>query len=171
MDPITLLGKWQTCISCMAVPMEILRNHVAYTQNIIHNAESHPRNYSPDFTDDWANLGPLLHGCQIMKGLDQFELPIWKFAYWEEWKKILEPVCKEWHLLKVSMFPLSGEFLWTFILPIPHIASASLQSSRPLCKGGVLLVASSKMGCKLTVCSWHPVYCWGRIHKGWYREL
>jgi hypothetical protein len=63
-------------ILCMAVQMEILGKHVASTQNIIHNAESHPTNYSPNFTSDWANLGPLLHGRRIAKGLDQFELSI-----------------------------------------------------------------------------------------------
>jgi hypothetical protein len=49
---ITLLGKWQTCISRTAVPMEILWKHVASTQNNIHNADSHPTNYSPNFTSD-----------------------------------------------------------------------------------------------------------------------
>jgi hypothetical protein len=90
--------------------MEILGKHVASAQNIIHNAESHPTNYSPNFTSDWVNLGPLLHRRWITEDLNQFELPIWKFAYWEEWKKIPEPVCKELQLLKVSVFRLSEEF-------------------------------------------------------------
>jgi hypothetical protein len=34
----TLIGKWRTCIWCMAVLMEILGKHVYSTQNIIHNA-------------------------------------------------------------------------------------------------------------------------------------
>jgi hypothetical protein len=65
----------------MAVPMEILGKHVTSKLNIIHNAESHPTNYSPNFTSDCANLGPLLHWRRIAEGLDQFEIPIWKFAY------------------------------------------------------------------------------------------
>jgi hypothetical protein len=63
--------------------MEILRKHVAFTQNIIHSEEPHSTNYSPIFASDWANLGPLLHGCQIVEGLNQFELLMWKFMYWE----------------------------------------------------------------------------------------
>jgi hypothetical protein len=88
----------------MGVPMESLGNY------IIHNAESHPINYSTHFTSDWPNLGSLLHGRRIAKGLDQFELVIRKFADWEEWRKKPEAVCEELQLLKVSMFPLSGEF-------------------------------------------------------------
>jgi hypothetical protein len=49
---ITLLGKWKPCISCMTAPMEILGKHVASTQNIVHNAESHPTNYSPNFASN-----------------------------------------------------------------------------------------------------------------------
>jgi hypothetical protein len=41
-------------------PMEILGTHVASAQNIIHNAGSHLTNYSPNFTSDWASLGPVL---------------------------------------------------------------------------------------------------------------
>jgi hypothetical protein len=33
-----------------------------------------------------------------------------KFAYLDEWKKILEPVSKKVQLLEISVFPLSGEF-------------------------------------------------------------
>jgi hypothetical protein len=40
---------------------------------------------------------------------------------------------------------------WTITLLIPHPASASPRSSWPLCKGGVLPVASRKMCCKHTV--------------------
>jgi hypothetical protein len=36
----------------MAVAMEILGKHVASAQNIIHNADTHPINYSPAFTSD-----------------------------------------------------------------------------------------------------------------------
>jgi hypothetical protein len=35
-----------------AMAMEILGKRVACTQNIIHNAETHPTNYSPDFASD-----------------------------------------------------------------------------------------------------------------------
>jgi hypothetical protein len=54
--------------------MKILGKHVASTQNI-HNEAAHRTNYSPHFTIDWANLGPLFHGRRIAEGLDQFELP------------------------------------------------------------------------------------------------
>jgi hypothetical protein len=40
--------------------MEILRKHIVSVQNIIHNAESHPTNYSQKLTSDWFTLGPLL---------------------------------------------------------------------------------------------------------------
>jgi hypothetical protein len=49
---VVLLGKWQTCISCMAVPTEILGKHVSSVENITCNVESLPTNYSPNFTSD-----------------------------------------------------------------------------------------------------------------------
>jgi hypothetical protein len=76
-------------------------------------AEHYPQHRIPAhklFTSNWANLGPLPHRCQIVGGLYQFELSIWKFAHWEQWKKIPEPMCKALQLLKSSVFPLSGEF-------------------------------------------------------------
>jgi hypothetical protein len=42
----------------MAVPMEILGKHIASTENIVHNTESHATNYSPNFPSDWANVAP-----------------------------------------------------------------------------------------------------------------
>jgi hypothetical protein len=33
-----------------------------------------------------------------------------KFAHWEEWKNMPEPEFGELHLLKLSVFPLCGEF-------------------------------------------------------------
>jgi hypothetical protein len=52
----------------------------------------------------------LLHRRPIAERFVQFELPIWKFAYREEWKKIQEAVCEELQLLKLSAFPMSEEF-------------------------------------------------------------
>jgi hypothetical protein len=47
----------------MAEPVDILGNHVASTQNIIHHAEFHPTNTSP---------ATELHGPQSAEGPDQF---------------------------------------------------------------------------------------------------
>jgi hypothetical protein len=49
--------------------------------DIIHREESHPTNYSSNFISDLMNIGLLLHGCQIVEGLSQFELLIWKLVY------------------------------------------------------------------------------------------
>lgn len=46
--------------------MEILGKNVAFMQNIKHDTVSYPTNYPSDFSDDWANLGPL---PRIMEGL------------------------------------------------------------------------------------------------------
>jgi hypothetical protein len=59
------------------VPMKILKKRVASTQNTIQNAESHPTNYSPNFTSDRATLGSLLFlvmhtavlSCQMQSSL------------------------------------------------------------------------------------------------------
>jgi hypothetical protein len=49
--------------------MEILGKHVA---SDIHNAESHPTNYSPYLRRDWENL--YMNWCWIMEGLFRFML-------------------------------------------------------------------------------------------------
>jgi hypothetical protein len=65
----------------MAMPVEVFGKHIGSVQNIIHNAESRPTNYSPHIVRDGENLGSLLHGHRIAEDPDQFELLIWKFAY------------------------------------------------------------------------------------------
>jgi hypothetical protein len=52
--------------------MEILGKYVVSTQNIVHNAETHPTNCSANFTSDRANVGSFLHGPLIVEGPNQF---------------------------------------------------------------------------------------------------
>jgi hypothetical protein len=120
-------------------------------ENIIHNAEFHPINNSSNFTNNWTNLCPLLHGHVIMEGLDKFELPEWKVTCWEEFKKIPEAMSKD--SAEGICHPCLGNSPWNNTLPISLTAIAASLSSKPLCKGGVWPVVSHKICCRNGICS------------------
>jgi hypothetical protein len=50
-------------------------------QNIIHNVEFHPTNYTPKFCQQLSKSWSFVPRVSIMDGLDHFEFPIWKFVY------------------------------------------------------------------------------------------
>jgi hypothetical protein len=99
----TVLRKWGITTTCM--------NHMRCRWWRGTCSKSTGTNYSQNFTSDWANLGRFLHGLQIAECLQQFELPIWNFAYWENRKKTLEPVCEELQLLEVIGVALAWRIL------------------------------------------------------------
>jgi hypothetical protein len=53
-------NKWHS-LHVWPCPCQLSGNMLPLCENIIHNGESHPTNYSPNLTSNWANLGLLLH--------------------------------------------------------------------------------------------------------------
>jgi hypothetical protein len=90
----------------MAVPPVSFGKHVRSTQNIIHNAESHPTNF-PATEHIWilccTDVGLRKASTASTSSNSRHGSSCTE-------KKIPEPVCEELQLLNVSVLPLSGEF-------------------------------------------------------------